>query len=335
MASYFDECCRSIDRYLPTLGGRTLHVQIFNEQNMPRWALWDGYGEGFGDSYSDMLHFNEWFCKGWQIIKQRFGGQVKVGFSPLAIANYDVYLGANAHKNVAYYMHGPEAAKPSPTKAEIDAAIKSGPCYEALTLADEYYAHCYLHWGEGAWRDSYYGLRFLQYAKFFPKHMDVWILESGIPRAADWHTWTLPSIKSWLQFLNSCHDPERFTMRGAALWILGDNPEWGGIWEDRRSEISELIRFLPNRQNEEPLPPVPPPAATFTAGDKEKAQGLVNRLTGVKKACLKKGYFDLGVETLSDTPHFIIALAWDPEAKRTLRCKIHMPSWEISDEEAL
>jgi len=334
LPAYFDQCCRDIEAYLAVLGSdKPLHVQIFNEQNMPRWALWNGYGEGFGDSYNDMLVFNHWFSRGYRLLKLRFGEAIKVDFSPLAIGNYDVYTGNSSHQNVSYYMHGPEAAKPAASEADIQAAIKSGPCYEALSLADGYLAHCYLHWGEAAWKDTFYGLRFIKYAKFFPKPMDIWITEAGIPRAGEWHAWTLSAIKNWLSFIRSCHDPERFYVRGAALWLLGNNPEWGGIWENRRGDIAEICKLLPDGQQEEPLPPVPPPAAGFSDLDRERCQSLSLQVTGMKKACLKAGYWDLGVETPSSTDHYLLALAWDPAAQRTLRVKIFMPTWQIVAEE--
>lgn len=180
------------------------HLQIFNEPNMPRDSQW----EGFGPALEDMIRFNRWFCTAYDELKA-VNPSWKIGFSPLTPGNRDAFFRTDP-ENVPYYMHGPEAAKENPTAKEIRAAIKSGPCYEALRRADEYLAHIYVvNDPEHQMRELWAGLRFVQYAKFFPKPMDIWITELGI--GGDASNWV-----RWFELLDNY--PE---VRGTGIWRLG------------------------------------------------------------------------------------------------------------------
>jgi hypothetical protein len=208
------------------------HLQIFNEQNMPRWSQW----EGFGDTVEDMERFNEWFCRGYE---QLSGYGFKIGWTPLTIGNRDVCFPDVDALNVPYYMHGPEAAKVNPTPGEIQAAILSGPCYDSLMMADEYYAHIYcINSPEISIYEPWYGLRFAEYAKFFPKPYDVWINENGIGLPPE--SWGL-----WYDLLN-----EYDYVKGTSIWILHH------LIPDASHEI---VRYLHQYIESQPPPPEPPP----------------------------------------------------------------------------
>jgi hypothetical protein len=70
--------------------------------------------------------------------------------------------------DVPYYMHGPEASHPGASDEEVKAAILSGPCYESLMKADEYYAHIYLVTdARKRMYEEAYGMRWKLYEKFF------------------------------------------------------------------------------------------------------------------------------------------------------------------------
>jgi hypothetical protein len=207
--SYIEAICSMLDTgnasYWEFVPEPQRHLQLWNEQNMPRWSQW----EGFGDTVEDMLRFNEWFCKGYHQVKE-VNPTFKIGYTPLTPGNRDVFFPYSPDpEGIPYYMHGPEASKPGPTEAEIRAAILSGPCYEALSLADEYYAHIYvINDAANQMHELAYGCRFVQYARFFPKLMDIWIPENGI--GGDGENWKL-----WYQLLN--HYPE---VKGTSIWRL-------------------------------------------------------------------------------------------------------------------
>jgi len=185
------------------------HLQLWNEPNMPTWSQWEGFGpEAFGD-------FNDWFLTGYDMMKAS-NPSWKVGFTPLTIGNRDVWF-PNDQQGVPYWMHGPEAAREDATPADVQAAIRNGPCFEALSQADEYYAHIYCQ--NDPPNEIYalwYGLRFLKYAQFFPKPMDIWLTENGIGgQAENWAT--------WYTLLDNY--PE---VKGTAIWWLHhifDNPD--------------------------------------------------------------------------------------------------------------
>ena len=221
------------------------HLQIFNEQNMPHTApvghptdQW----EGFGPTEDAMKAFNNWFVQGYERIKA-IDPSWKVGYTPLTIGNRDVYFLGDT-ENVPYYMHGPEAARPNPSKAQIEAAIQSGPCYQALMLADEYCAHIYCTDNpEVAMYEPWYGLRFAEYARFFPKPMDIWITETGMGGPA--HAWGM-----WFDLLNTYP-----TVKGTCIWILG---------QIIRSTGDPAVKYLREYIKGEPIPepepePEPPP----------------------------------------------------------------------------
>lgn len=216
------------------------HLQIFNEQNMPHTAPIghpDDQWEGFGPTEFD--RFNRWFCIAYDELKE-VNPTWKIGFTPLTPGNRDCYFRTDP-EHVPYYMHGPEASfgdpcdpdVENPTQAQIDAAILSGPCYEALMRADEYLAHIYVINDAVRWEGNepvggqiyelWSGLRFAQYAKFFPKPMDVWITELGV--GGESRNW-----EAWYRLLEEEHP----YVQGTGVWRLeyeirstGDNPVVG------------------------------------------------------------------------------------------------------------
>ena len=250
------------------------HLQLFNEQNMPRHSQY----EGFGVNLKDMILFDRWFCIGYDRIKQ-VDPTWKIGWTPLTPGNRDVFFpGAAAQntaqmfretihyrhvdpgyaamgihskeierlrlnamsrmapcdtENVPYYMHGLEAAKLHPTQDEIRRAVENGPCYQSLMKADEYLAHIYCMSPEHQIAADWAGLRFVMYARFFPKPMDVWIMECGIGGEPHW-------IVGWYTILQSYPD-----VKGTGIWKLG--AEIGGI----NPQIAALRTYMLN------LPPAP------------------------------------------------------------------------------
>lgn len=230
--SYIETVASLIDQptwdFIP-VGQR--HLQIFNEQNMPRHSQW----EGFGTTVADMVRFNTWFCNGYKLLK-RVNPTWNIGYTPLTPGNRDVYFKGD-QENVPYYMHGPEAAKENPHWLDINVAIRNGPCHEALSLADEYYAHIYvINDVENQIKELCYGLRFVQYAKFFPKPMDIWITECGIGGVSQ--NWT-----KWYQMLSSYP-----IVMGTCIWILGHI-----IRSDGDLTVQELKRYVESLPNDPPL----------------------------------------------------------------------------------
>jgi hypothetical protein len=206
------------------------HLQMWNEPNMPRHSQW----EGFGSQTDDMIRFNDWFCKAYRQLKEA-NPTFKIGFTPLTPGNRDAYFRTDP-EGVPYYMHGPEAAKEDPAMEEIAAAIRSGPCLEALNLADEYLAHIYVvNDAENQIYRWCYGLRFLQYARFFPKPMDIWITENGIGYPSS--NWRL-----WYELLQSY--PQ---VKGTSIWMLEH--------EAPTEETLRVLRaFIEVLEEEPPLP---------------------------------------------------------------------------------
>jgi len=223
------------------------HLQIFNEPNMPHTTPLDhpdDQWEGFGPSLEGMERLNRWFVTAYDELKA-VNPTWKIGFPPLTAGNRDVYIRTDP-EDVPYYMHGPEAAKENPSPEEIQAAIESGPCYEALMRADEYLVHVYvLNDAEHQMFELWAGLRFVQYAKFFPKPMDIWITELGI--GGDESNWV-----RWFQLLDNY--PE---VKGTGIWILGHI-----IRSDGDSTVQALREYV----NSLPVRPIVDFSANPTSG---------------------------------------------------------------------
>ena len=255
------------------------HLQIFNEPNMPHTApvghptdQW----EGFGPSMEAMERFNRWFVTAYDELKA-VNPTWKIGFTPLTPGNRDAYFRTDP-ENVPYYMHGPEAAKENPTPEEIRAAIKSGPCYEALMRADEYLAHIYvLNDAEHQMFELWAGLRFVQYAKFFPKPMDIWITELGI--GGDASNWV-----RWFQLLDNY--PE---VKGTGIWILGN------IIRPRDPTVQTLKEYVNS------LPPRP--TADFSASPTSGPAPLLVQFTDTSSGNVKHWRWDFGDGGRSGAQH--------------------------------
>jgi hypothetical protein len=226
------------------------HLQIFNEQNMPHTTEIghpDDQWEGFGSTVDDMTFFNGAFCWAYDTLKA-INPALWIGFPPLTGGNRDAYFRTDP-EHVPYYMHGPEAAfgdpcdpnAVNPSQADILAAIRSGPCYEALKKADEYLVHTYVaNDAEHQMHELWAGERFVQYAKFFPKPMNIWITELGIGDPVQ--NWT-----RWYELLDKY--PE---VKGTGIWMLGT-----GDWQ-YASDAARELKLVTN--GETPGNPVPGPA---------------------------------------------------------------------------
>jgi len=214
------------------------HIQAWNEPNMPHTApagdphdQWEGFGP---EAYHQ---FNDWMVKTIQAVKANGTGW-RIGFSPLTIGNRDAYF-AGDPQNVPYYMHGPEAAKDNPSEAELYAAAINGPCRDSLLLADEYLAHIYT--APGLIDKPWSGLRFVQYAEFFPKYMPVWVTEGGCSGGA--------SVGDWIELFDSFHE---HGVAGFAIWILDNSI-------NRNSAcVQAMLAWQPPEPPIEPEPPIPP-----------------------------------------------------------------------------
>jgi hypothetical protein len=214
------------------------HLQIFNEQNMPRWSQW----EGFGSRVDDMHRFNEAFCGGYDYLKS-INPTFKIGFTPLTPGNRDTYFRTDP-AGVPYYMHGPEAAKEKPTLNEIVTALRNGPCYEALRKADEYLAHIYvLNDAEHQMQEHWGGLRFDRYAKFLPKSMDIWITELGIGHPAE--NW-----RRWYKLLEDYP-----SVKGTCIWRLEYEVRDPG--SEMVRVLQSYVESLPEEEPEPPTLPIP------------------------------------------------------------------------------
>ena len=245
MPQYIDECSRYADELCEALlaggynpSGRAF-LQPWNEQNMPRWALNDGRGEGFGDQLADMQRFNEWFVRAYGAIKAR-NRDISVGWTPLTVGNRDCWFQGDAVGH--YYLHGPSGCVDRPDPSQIAAGVREGPCYDSLMLADVFFAHVYLHEAQAAWSAEWTGRRFERYARWLPKAMDMHITEFGVPGVTHWQTWTGDALLDWYTYAS-----EKWPRLKTALWMLGDH--WGGIWYlngKPRPEVDRLAAWQPS-----------------------------------------------------------------------------------------
>jgi hypothetical protein len=218
-----DAIKRVQDDWATTIPDGQKHLSLFNEQNMPRGS---SSFEGFGSTVDDMVRFNDVFCDVYGRLKAH-NPAYRIGFTPLTPGNRDVYMATDT-EGVPYYMHGATAAHGQVSEGEIERAIREGPCYEALSICDEYLAHVYIHNEPTAYASDAYGLRWLRYADYFPRPLDVWITEGGFPNRSTLNQyWAGVALLRWLDHLQTYTAPKA-TLRGVALWILGTH--WDSMW---------------------------------------------------------------------------------------------------------
>jgi hypothetical protein len=89
-----------LPEYVRVVPAGQLHLQLWNEQNMPRWAVW----EGFGDQLADMQRFDRSYCEAYERIKSAYPSVI-IGWTPLTIGNRDCWFKGDASGH--YYLHGP------------------------------------------------------------------------------------------------------------------------------------------------------------------------------------------------------------------------------------
>ena len=258
LAKYYNECRETLVKYVPHIPQGQLHFQFFNEQNMPTWAQW----EGFGDTPDDMKQFNMCFVTAVQHLRLYFPN-VKYGLTPLTPGNRDVWFEGDQW-NAHYYLHGSEAAIPNASQGEIWAARESCLCKEAIEIADEYYFHIYVHETHDpagkyiAVNHPAYGLRYLTFLRFLPEK-PFWILECGYPNESMWITDA--RLLDWFKLL----DRQVCRPDGVTFWVLGEKEDWGNVFSPGgviRPFVYDLKKYLNEREEIDQgasLPPSPLP----------------------------------------------------------------------------
>jgi len=161
-----------------------------------------------------------------------------------------------------YYLHGPSGCVDpyTLTAAQWEQARRESLCYGSLSLADEHYAHIYVHHGNNDWRNPAYGLRFERYRYWWPEK-PMWITEYGHPNR---HFLTQPGAEQALIEASEYIRDEAPYVRSAALWILGDNPQWGG---EMYGPQSGIVGRLATTNTKGVTLPQPEPAAWLPSTD--------------------------------------------------------------------
>lgn len=259
MASTAVGCRQYVDAVLGILlqwvgvvpSGR-LHLQLWNEQNMPRGSGW----EGFGDQEGDMLRFDTVFCEAYQRVKARYPS-VRVGWTPLTMGHRDCWFYGDPLG--PYYLHGGTGCRGTETltASQWDQARRQGPCFESLSMADEIYAHVYIHDRDGSnglWGHEAYGRRF-EHMRYWWPEKPMWLTEYGYPNLHfREQAGANQNLVAHATYLN-----ERAPYAGgSALWIMGDNPLWGGPMYHRNGQPVSVVRELAALHGIE-LPPEEPP----------------------------------------------------------------------------
>lgn len=257
---YIDSVLGILPAWQSIVPSGQLHVQLWNEPNVP----FASGGTGFGNTEADMLRLNAMFSEGYRRIKERYS-QVLVGCPPLGPGNRDVWFPGDPAGR--YYLHGTSGCRGTETMTANDWALaqSGGPCYEALSLADEVYAHAYVHNRDGVlscWNHAAYGRRFEALRYWWP-NKPMWITEYGYPNK---QLLEQPgSSQTLLSHANYMVSQIAF-VRSAALWTLGNDPAWGGAMFTSDGRPTPLVRELTLLQG--PDVPAPTPEVPLMAEDK-------------------------------------------------------------------
>lgn len=252
---YISAVVGMLDDWLRVVPARQLHIQLWNEPNVPPASG----GTGFGDTEAGMLRLNSMFSEGYRRIKER-APEVRVGFPPLAPRYRDCWFPGDASGR--YYLHGTSGCRGTETMTASDrsAALSSGPCFGALTMADEVYAHTFVHNRDGVlscWNHAAYGRRYEALRYWWP-NKPMWITEYGYPNRQLLEQ--AGASQALLSHANYMVSQSAF-VGSAALWTLGNDPTWGGEMFIQDGRPSTIIRDLTLLQGDGvPAPPkeVPP-----------------------------------------------------------------------------
>lgn len=250
---YVDAVLELLPHWLDVVPPGQLHLQLWNEQNMPHGPGW----EGFGDQEGDMLRFDAVFCEAYSRVKDRYAS-VRVGWTPLTAGHRDCWFSGDPVG--PYYLHGATGCRAVETlsAAQWEQARREGPCYDGLALADEIYAHVYLHDRDGLtglWNHAAYGWRFERMRYWWPDK-PMWITEYGYPNL---HFIEQPGAGQNLVAHAAFMDGYAPYVGGAALWILGDNPLWGGAMYHRNGRPISVVDDLAALHGIQAPPEEPPP----------------------------------------------------------------------------
>jgi hypothetical protein len=245
---YVEAVVNVLPTWISVVPSGQLHVQLWNEPNVPV----PGGGTGFGNTETDMLRFNSMFAEGYRRVKERYA-QVLVGFPPLGPGNRDVWFPGDAAGR--YYLHGTSGCRgaESMTANDWNLARGGGPCYEALSLADEVYAHVYAHNRDGVlacWSHAAYGRRF-EALRYWCPTKPMWITEYGFPSRQVLEQSGSQALLSHANYMVS----QIPFVQSAALWTLGKDPAWGGEMYSSNGRPTTIIRDLTLLQG----PDVPAP----------------------------------------------------------------------------
>jgi hypothetical protein len=245
---YVEAVVNVLPTWISVVPSGQLHVQLWNEPNVPV----PGGGTGFGNTETDMLRFNSMFAEGYRRVKERYA-QVLVGFPPLGPGNRDVWFPGDAAGR--YYLHGTSGCRgaESMTANDWNLARGGGPCYEALSLADEVYAHVYAHNRDGVlacWSHAAYGRRF-EALRYWCPTKPMWITEYGFPSRQVLEQSGSQALLSHANYMVS----QIPFVQSAALWTLGKDPAWGGEMYSSNGRPTTIIRDLTMLQG----PDVPAP----------------------------------------------------------------------------
>lgn len=267
LPAIIDGARQVIDQWRGIIPDGQRHLQMFNEPNMPWRGSYQAGFEGFGSDGRAMSKLNDWFSETYRQLHVHDPATL-IGFPPLTIGNADAWFTGDAIG--PHYMHGPAGCAEILSEAQRQEAISTGPCRNALTLADEYLAHIYVHARDGltaeqAARSAAYGQRFARYARTLPREVAIWITECGAPNQ---HHMEQPgmadALMAWLDTLL-----EAPQVQGLAFWILGKHAQWGNTWGNQGPLIERLARWQAEHPHVDAAPS--PPAQRLPLPEDETA----------------------------------------------------------------
>ncbi len=249
--AYVDAVLNALSAWVKVVPGGQLHLELWSEPNVPAYAG----GNGFGDTEADMVRMNSQFSEAYQRIKARYPGAI-IGFPPLAMGHRDTWFAGNPAGR--YYLHGTSGCRGAETMtaADWEQARINGPCYQALSLADEVHADVYVHDRDGivsCWNHAAYGRRFESLRYWWPDK-PMWITRYGFPNKAALNgTGASQALLSHVRYMV---DQAPF-VGAAALYTLGNSAAWGGEMFVTDGRPSSTIRELTALQGGDV--PAPPP----------------------------------------------------------------------------
>jgi hypothetical protein len=229
-------------------------VKLFNETNIG--------GEGFPRGRAGFADALRYWKQARNVVKAAYPNAKIVSLCNTP-GNDDVWFRSDLER-AHYWFHGPEAAKPNPTPAEIQAAIESCLFREMFLLCDIIGTHVYANLRSTVTGDlkTWYAYRYKQYLKFLTPYLNAGkkvIINEWDLGYDDGQEYRAEAVVFGLAEIVGPDDAILFVNH----WWNGDDNEGAATWEKHQTrkggQFRPVVNAIKHFRENGTVPNIPPP----------------------------------------------------------------------------